>query len=201
MKRKEIIVNNQKDLNRFYKSLWLYKSFIYKNTEFYSNSKYDITSIINGLNIKNRRKRIDYIHDEACNEIDLSLPNSNPCEFIDGRCIVQRSNPNNHYCYGCCRFCIHCTDKGCPSKNLSCKFFNCSAVKERDKIKKYKDLNILKLLSWRGRIIVKHDYFCLREEILHDLYIDELFIVSIRIIYRIIRNEIKRRVRKIDRRV
>ena len=83
------------------------------------------------------------------------------------------------------------TNKGCPTKNLSCKLFNCSEVTSRYNTIKYDDLKILKLLSLKNRIIIKSDYFSKREDVLKDLYAYTLSYSTLRILYRLIINYIK----------
>lgn len=149
-----------------------------------------IDYIVNALNIKNRKKRITYIYDSSCKLIDDNTKNSNICGFKNGKCYVQR-NLNNEKCNGCCRKCLYQTNKGCPTKNLSCKLFNCSEVTSRYNTIKYDDLKILKLLSLKNRIIIKSDYFSRREDVLKDLYAYTLSYSTLRILYRIIINCIK----------
>lgn len=84
--------------------------------------------------------------------------------------------------------CLYKTSKGCSSKNIACKLFNCSAVKEKYEVYEYKELPILKILSIKNRIIVKHDYFSLREDVLKDLYSYSLIYSTIRMGIRIIKN-------------
>ncbi len=178
---KYILINNEKDYKKFIKKLWIYKS--YRFTKFYLinnfNSSKDINIIINALNIKNRRKRISFIYDSACNIIDNHTKNKNICGFKNNRCLAQRYN-------GCCCRCIYQSNKGCKTKNLTCKLFNCNEIKKRFDVINFNDLTILKILSKRQQIILKHDFFSSREEVLNDLFIGSITIFAFRIIYRLI---------------
>ena len=61
--KKSLVIKTKKDLEKFYKRLWLYRSFLYRNVTFIlKEDKYNISNFIMALNIKNRRKRIEYIY-------------------------------------------------------------------------------------------------------------------------------------------
>ena len=190
MKRKTIVIESKEDYTKFIKRIILYKSILYINTEFQVkgcqvNDK--IQQMINGLNIKNRYKRITYVYDTACSIIDSNTKGLNVCGFKNNKCYIQQKQ-NNGKCNGCCRLCKYQNSNGCPTKNLACKLFNCSEAKKRYKTIEYKDLAILKLLSLKNRLIVKSDYFSTREEVLKDLYAFTLTYSILRVISRNIRN-------------
>lgn len=194
MKRKTIVIESKEDYTKFIKRIILYKSILYINTEFQVkgcqvNDK--IQQMINGLNIKNRYKRITYVYDTACSIIDSNTKGLNVCGFKNNKCYIQQKQ-NNGKCNGCCRLCKYQNSNGCPTKNLACKLFNCSEVKKRYRTIEYKDLAILKLLSLKNRLIVKSDYFSTREEVLKDLYAYTLTYSILRIFFRSIRNLISK---------
>lgn len=194
MKRKLIVIKSKEDYTKFIKRIVLYKSILYINTEFQLernqiNDK--LQQMINGLNIKNRYKRITYVYDTACSIIDSNTKGLNVCGFKNNKCYIQQKQ-NNGKCNGCCRLCKYQNSNGCPTKNLACKLFNCSEVKKRYKTIEYKDLAILKLLSLKNRLIVKSDYFSTREEVLKDLYAYTLTYSILRIFFRSIRNLISK---------
>lgn len=73
MKTKIIKLNNKVDTKKFERKIWIYKSIIYKRTKFILENNVkniNYSSVIEALNIKNRIKRINYIYDKACSEID-----------------------------------------------------------------------------------------------------------------------------------
>ncbi len=131
-----------------------------------------------------KRKNIEKIYDECCDLIDNSSKGDNPCGFKCGVCINGLKN-------GCCRFCHLVTDEGCSSRNLTCKLFNCGSVTNNFKCLTMNDLLPLKKLSYRQRIIIKHDYFCSREEAINDLICNSIIIFTIRLVFRRIYNFIK----------
>ena len=185
---KLIKINNQTALDKFYRKLFFYKSFIFKKTYFTMETSFEeVKPIINALNIKKRKERIIYIYDEACNQIDKHYQNKNICGFKNNKCYVQQKLQNGTI-NGCCRMCMYQSAKGCTTKNLTCKLFTCSEVEKRCKVIKFDDLKILNLLSFRNRMILKSDYFSKREDVIKDLYYGSILIWSVRIVIRLIIN-------------
>ena len=192
MKSKIITINNYKDYNKFLKKINIYKSILYYNTLFEVKNNINeknIDYITNALNMKNRKKRIEYVYDQSCKLIDRKNQGINICGFENGKCWVQRKIKNGK-CNGCCRKCIYQTSNGCSTKNLSCKLFNCTEVRLRYNVIRYNDLILLKLLSKKNQIIIKSDYFSKREDVLKDLYSYSLIYSTFRIVYRLIRTYI-----------
>ena len=189
---KKIVIKTKKDLNSFYKRLWLYRSFLYRNVTFIlDEDKYNISNFIDCLNIKNRRKRIEDIYDSACEEIDSFYEGKNICGFKDDQCYVQRKLKNNKF-NGCCRMCIYLRNKGCSTKNLTCKLFFCEEARKRHKTLTIKDINIFKMFTIRQRYIISTDYFNSRDEVINDLYIGSIMVVVFKYVYRMIKKMILR---------
>ena len=84
--------------------------------------------------------------------------------------------------------CIYQSTQGCQTKNLTCKLFTCSEIEKRCQIITFDDLKILKLLSYRNKMILKSDYFSKREDVINDLYYGSFFLWTVRIIIRLIDN-------------
>ena len=192
MKSKIITINNYNDYNKFLKKINIYKSILYYNTLFEVKNNINeknIDYITNALNMKNRKKRIEYVYDQSCKLIDRKNQGINICGFENGKCWVQRKIKNGK-CNGCCRKCIYQTSNGCSTKNLSCKLFNCTEVRSRYNVIRYNDLKLLRLLSKKNQIIIKSDYFSKREDVLKDLYSYSLIYSTFRIVYRLIRTYI-----------
>lgn len=193
---KEVSIKCKADLEKFYKSIPLYKSLFYKNITFkMDKDKYDIQSIITALNIKNRKKRITYIYDEACRKIDNHYKNRNICGFKNNKCYVQQKL-NNGNINGCCRYCLYQSSVGCKTSNLTCKLFTCSEVEKRCKTVKYEEIKILKLLNYRQRLIAKTNYFTKRETFINDLYINSFVLWELKQLIRLIYTFIKIRSKK-----
>ena len=146
--------------------LFLYRSFCFKFVQFktYNNN---LINIVDALNIKNKKKRIEYVYDDAIKYIN-DYYYEDLCKFENGRCIVQRKN-NNDNVNGCCRMCPLVTDRGCPSSNLVCKLVYCKTALGNFKLLKLYQIPILKCLSIRQRIILQASFFCTRDEIIKKL--------------------------------
>lgn len=188
----QLKLNSKNEINKFYNKLWLYKSLIFKFILFDANIETcdeQLKIVIKALNIKNRRKRITYIYDETCEYVDNKNKGINICGFKNNQCYVQRKLKNAK-CNGCCRKCLYQTKGGCPTKNIACKLFNCSEVISRYDVIKYDDLKLLKLLSLKNQFIIKSDYFSTREDVLKDLYAYTLTYSTLRIVYRLFKNNV-----------
>ena len=190
MRRKKVSINNSVDYDKFLKKINIYKSILYHYTYFIvENNIHDemIEYITNALNIKNRKERLEYVYDKTCEFIDNKNKQINICGFKNGKCYIQRKSKQKN-CNGCCRKCLYQSKNGCLTKNVACKLFNCSEVKLRHEVVKYKELKLLRLLSLKNRFIIKSDYFSRREDVLRDLYAYSLIYSTIRIVFRITRN-------------
>ena len=176
---RELIINDEK---RFYSKIWLYRSFIYKNTKFISKVKdFQVNECIKALNIKNNKERISFIIDSACDFIDNKHKGENICGFKDCKCFIQRLKKKNQV-NGCCRYCKYVSSTGCTSKSVACKLFNCSEVTNRYDMVEYKDLKMLKVLSPQQRMIVKHGLFTPKEQIIKDIQPNLLIYGAVRLL-------------------
>jgi len=147
------------------KMLFLYRSFLFRFVKFETKDE-KLKVIVDALNIKKRKDRIEYVYDEAIKYINKYY-SEDLCKFENNQCIAQRNN--NGYTNGCCRKCILVTDKGCPSVNLACKLIYCKTALGNIKLLKLSDIPVLKCLSLCQRVILKGSFFSTREEILKDL--------------------------------
>lgn len=191
-----IKVENEKDYNKFIRKLWLYRLLVFKIFTYKTDSTYKDTKIIvNALNIKSRRKRITYIYDEIIRNIEEFYKGRDLCKFKNSICISHRTCGKMYKC-GCCRKCIYNEFGKCLTKNIACKMFYCSIAEGDNKVLSYGDVKLLYLLSPLSRIIIKSDYFSLREDIINDVYLGFL-IAPFRIIYRNIKNSIKLKNKKL----
>ena len=184
---KEIKINSTK-------KLFLYKSFLYKNVHFTTDSTdNNIKDIVEALNIKKKSERIEFIFDRCCKRIDEHNQGINMCEFCNGQCKIQQGTEYNN---GCCRLCNYQSEKGCTTQNLSCKFFFCDAAQENFKPLRMKDIPLLKLYTYRQRIISLYSFFSNREQMLTDLKIGMLIFWMIRCYTRIMRTFIRMDIEK-----
>ncbi len=183
---KVVKVKDKTALDKFYRKLFFYKRIWFKRTKFILDSNFEeLKPIVEALNIKNRKQRITYIYDTACQQIDDHYQNKNICGFKNNKCYVQQKLKNGTI-NGCCRCCMYQSPKGCTTKNLTCKIFTCSEVEKRCQVIKFNDLKILNLLSYRNKMILKSDYFSKREDVINDLYYGSFLLWTIRIVIRMI---------------
>lgn len=170
---KEVIISD-------YKKLFLYKSWIYKKTIFKTDSDdKELQKIAEALNIKNRKARIEYIYDAACEQIDEFYKGKNLCKFANGQCILQQGCKEN-YKNGCCRLCEYQSSNGCTTSNLTCKLYYCDTAQKDIETMKIKEIPTLKLLTFRQRMMLQYEYFSSRELILLDLRVNLLIFFAIR---------------------
>ena len=170
-------INNKKKLLR---NIWILKHLFFIKFE---TDNEECKILINALNIKSRYKRIEYVYEEACKEIDNYYSSCNLCDFKDGMCLayrIKRLEDKN----GCCRKCLHQSNKGCKTKNIACKLFLCSYTQHPNKKKlEGKDIEILKIYNVYQRYVAINDYFATKEQAVFDLYVGPICLL-IRLLYR-----------------
>ena len=168
--------------------IFLYRSIFFKKVVFETDIK-EYKIIVEALNIKNRKKRIAYVYDEAVKIINKYY-SDDLCKFKNNQCIAQRKNKSKTIS-GCCRTCPLVTDKGCPTSNLTCKLLYCKTALKNLKALKIGDIKILKCLSITQRLILKTDFYATREQVINDLYYG-IIIYGIRSLLREIKRDIKK---------
>ena len=192
--KKIIIINSYKEYKKFLRKIKYYKTIIFYNTIFKLDSSIEneyLDSIVESLNIKNRKERIEYVYDRLCNIFDEKME-LGICKFKNNKCIVQQKNRSKS-CNGCCLNCSHQKNKVCNTQNLACKLFYCPRIKKSYSVLKMKDIPLFKLLSARQKIILKYDFFSSREELLRDLYSYSFLFTTIKILNRSKKNYISRK--------
>ena len=157
-----------------------YMSFLFYPVKFYTNNE-NLKSYVYVLNIKSRKKRIKYIYDSCCEEIDNYFKDTNPCGFCHSKCLMGHK-------MGCCRYCRYVSDTGCTTSNLACKLFFCSAVTKNIRVLQVSDLPLYKMFSFKNRVIVKSDFFRKEEDVLKDLYTFTFTLATIRVLLGIMKN-------------
>lgn len=158
-------INDKKKLS---KSIWLYKYLFFIKFE---TDNPELMPFIHALNIKSRYRRIAYVYDKICDEIDDYYSSCKLCDFKKGQCVLHRTKKLN-YLNGCCRFCLYQTDKGCSTRNAACKLFVCSYA-DIGKLRRLeaKNLNFIKFFNHYQRYVLINDYFSTREQVIFDLYV------------------------------
>lgn len=182
-----ISIQSINDIKKLERRLFFYRSFFCYFTHFSSkNCVIPIDSIVHALNIKNRKKRITYIYDTLCEQVDQFYQGKNLCDFQHTQCLVQRRN--KRYRNGCCRLCKFVTSEGCSTHNFTCKMYYCYSAREKNRTLGPEDLPLLRCLSIRQRFLLRHDFFSSREDVILDLWWESIFINLFRIYYRFISN-------------
>lgn len=147
---------------------------IFNDKEFIHELK-DIPSIITTLNIKNKRKRYEYIYDVVCNYIDNEFKENNYCDFINNQCIYYRNQTNKEHINGCCfsyKKGLLCEyfNNGCTIKSMGCKFHVCKYLKKQGITFKIDDFPLLKyFFNTRQKVILRFSFFTDKEEVINKL--------------------------------
>lgn len=179
MKDKIINLQSDNDKKNFEKKLWLYRSIFFKRTNFIidNNENESYKNIINALNIKNRMKRITFIYDTICDQIDkYNIENHISCDFKNGKCGTHQKT---NYYNGCCRMCRYQSENGCKTRNTACKLFFCDYVCKKSKPLTFHDIKLFKCLSIRCQIISNTNFFLNRKISLISLYFGSLILLAI----------------------
>ncbi len=122
---------------------------------------HELEELAMAAGIKNRNKRIAYIYDTACRQIDrYNEENGITCVFNENRCPDCR---HSWHINGCCFHCPHQSTSGCTISNLSCRLYFCDYMIEHFKPLKLEDMAILRLLTSSQRAIIREDVFTKRE--------------------------------------
>lgn len=133
-----------------------------------------VSQLVQALNIKNKKQRLEFIYDKACDLLDDDFYGKNVCEFKNNKCMHDRKYNNS--CDGCCRTndggkcCIYLKNHKCTIRCLACKFHICSCVRKKNLNYKVNDILVLKyLLNFKQKIIVYLNFFKTKQETINDL--------------------------------
>lgn len=136
-------------------------------------SKYD--ALVKALFIKNRKERITFIYDNACETIDkYNSCHGLDCSFHNGRCDAYKNSRIN----GCCYHCRLQTSTGCPSKNLACKFFFCEKLDKLEHLY-FKDFPEFNLFTHLQKNIARTNFYCKRERFLKLMFLNSYLVFYI----------------------
>lgn len=140
------------------------------------NKEIDIKSYISKIDkSKTQKERLENIYYYVCDYLDCYYSSNDLCEFVDGKCIANRLGLSVHEKDGCCYkrkegLCKYLHDDKCNNRNPSCKFFFCSYIEKKHKVKiKVPYLN--KILNRKQQEVIKRSYFHTKDYILGKLKI------------------------------
>lgn len=145
-----------------------------KGLEIKEKKKRDINclkDIETAINIKNRRKQIEFIYDKVCDYLDFNFIKNNQCLFIHNQCVSDRGKKYKKDC-GCCRskngmLCTYLKDGRCTIRNMGCKFFVCPTLKKLGITYKTTDFPLLKYFcSFRQRTVLRYTIFVPKEKVI-----------------------------------
>ena len=132
------------------------------------NSLNDILLV---FNIKDKKKRLNFIYDKMCDYLDLDFVVNNKCLFKNNKCVSDRNKSYNKNC-GCCRaksgeLCKFLINNRCSIRNLGCKFFICPTLKKRGLKYRNRDFPIFNYFcSFREKIVLRYTIFVPKEKVI-----------------------------------
>ena len=167
--------NIRKNLKSDKKYYFIYKNAKIKNS--YKLNNYEEISdkihCIHALNIKDLKKRYNYIYDVVCDYLDSEFNQNNICDFINDRCISVR---NNGHCpeslHGCCygrnrKLCKHNINNKCGIKSISCKLFTCKYLRKKGIKFNINSIPLLKIFfNYKQKEILEYSLFTDKEEVI-----------------------------------
>ncbi|MCR5118864.1 MAG: hypothetical protein K6B44_04505 [Lachnospiraceae bacterium] len=161
----KIRINNEEEYRAFLKKLPLYRSILKRFTKFsisapvYTEKLKDFET---ALNLKNRRKRITFLFDRACDIIDkYNEENGISCCYnSEGFCEDPKHQKKKN---GCCFLCYLQSENGCPTRNLSCKLYFCDHICKKYHPLTMDDIDLLRMFSPSQREIIKSNVFVTRK--------------------------------------
>lgn len=141
--------------------------------------KTEISKCLKAVFLKEKKKKIEYIYDQVCKDLDEKFEKNNYCDFKDDVCIGKR-NCSERVTMGCChkfkhpitmngelKECPYLVDKHCSTQCITCKLFTCDTIKVKFKLK-----NILLIECFFNpiqKLIIKTNFFTKREKIINRL--------------------------------
>lgn len=134
-----------------------------------------ISLFVEALNIKDKKRRLEFIYDKSCDLLDDDFYGKNICEFKNNKCMHDRIHSSSMD--GCCRSndnnkkCKYIINHKCSIKCLACKFHICYCVRKKGYKYKVNDILMLKYLyNWKQKLIIYNDFFMTKQEVLKDVY-------------------------------
>ncbi len=159
-----ITINSEEEYQAFLKQLPKYRGLRGRFTTFAITGtvhKEELKDFETALNLKNRRKRMTFLFDRACDIIDrYNEENGITCSYnSEGICEDPKHQTRKN---GCCCHCYLQSSTGCPSRNLSCKFYFCDHICKKFRPLTMEDIDLLKMFNWSEREIIKNNVFVTR---------------------------------------
>jgi len=139
----------------------------------------EIIKCIKAILINEKEKRIEYIYDQVCRDLDEEFEKNNYCDFKDDICKAKR-NCKEKTTMGCChkfknrilmsgglQECPYLINKRCATQCITCKLFTCDAINVKFKLR---DIPLIQyFFNPIQKLIVKISFFTKKEEIIKKL--------------------------------
>lgn len=139
----------------------------------------EIIKCIKATFIKEKEKRIEYIYDQACKDLDEEFEKNNYCDFKEDICKAKR-NCKEKATMGCChkfknrilmsgglQECPYLINKRCATQCITCKLFTCDAINVKFKLR---DIPLIQyFFNPIQKLIVKISFFTKKEKIIKRL--------------------------------
>lgn len=116
--------------------------------DIHNQKNIDLVLAINGILIKNKIDRYNFLYDEVCNFLDENSKKYNYRDFKNDICIGKRNRVGVRT-MGCCHhldkrglfgkliICEHLVNNLCNTKCISCKLFMCDELKIKYRIRDF----------------------------------------------------------------
>lgn len=126
------------------------------------------------INIKEKKKRYEYIYDVVCNYLDSCFQGKNLCEFKNNKCLGDRSKKFEKSC-GCCNgknrgTCQYLVDGHCTIQCMGCKLFTCPSLRKKGIKFRIKDIPLLNyFFNLRQKEVLAYTIFTPKEKVIERL--------------------------------
>ena len=174
---KELIID-VKDINKEIKNTKKYLKYSDKNNIKIKFKTKDQTlkQIQKAINIKDIKKRYEYIYDEVCDYIDDKYLKCNYCEFKNDICKYFREKNELNHKNGCCYsdsrggLCKYLDKDHCTIKSISCKLYSCPTLRENNINFKIREIPLLKyFFNIKQKYYLKYSFFKDKEYVINKL--------------------------------
>ena len=157
---------------------------IYNKTKIYLEKKNDndidnkLKVISKGLEIKNKKERLNYVYDLICDYLDNEFKEKNICDFKCDICVrrqdmIDRGIKKDTYKNGCCysyiksKDCIYLENGKCKTKNIGCKLFTCHYLRKKGYKYKLNDIYLAKyFFNLRQKLYIENAIKLSKEEVI-----------------------------------
>lgn len=139
----------------------------------------EIIKCIKAILINEKEKRIEYIYDQVCRDLDEEFEKNNYCDFKDDICKAKRNCKEKTTMECCHKFknrilmsgglqeCPYLINKRCATQCITCKLFTCDAINVKFKLR---DIPLIQyFFNPIQKLIVKISFFTKKEKIIKKL--------------------------------